>query len=271
MCRSFIKNVIRLFFLFTIFFSSIASLSSQSVRQLGKVTYAGFIDENIFEDRLVQLRKNKPSTYDIVSGDARAGLERSKKIKIELIFDQSSSYSRIVPDLSLMDGSPAAKHAMGMLKLNQGAYALQLAEKKRLRETFLLGDEANVVHVVEDYNKYDWCIEEESKVIGTYNCIKATGSLWVGTQCCGPQKRDLIAWFTLDVPLPYGPGGYDGLPGLILQLTVDHKIPVTFTAQEIILDKSTDKVPSLKKAQAIMTQEEVDIYYENLMTRKKRN
>ena len=45
-------------------------------------------------------------------------------------------------------------------------------------------------------------------VLSGWHCIKAE------------LKNDpkIIAWFTLDIPLSYGPWGYYGLPGLIVQM-----------------------------------------------------
>ena len=41
------------------------------------------------------------------------------------------------------------------------------------------------------------------------------------------------AWYTPEIPMPYGPIGYGGLPGLILQLERSH---VIFIAKEITLN-----------------------------------
>ncbi len=55
---------------------------------------------------------------------------------------------------------------------------------------------------------YSWNITNETKRMSGWHCIKAE------------LKNDpkIIAWFTLDIPLSYGPWGYYGLPGLIVQM-----------------------------------------------------
>jgi GLPGLI family protein len=53
-----------------------------------------------------------------------------------------------------------------------------------------------------------WNIKEETKMIGIYKVQKATAHF---------RGRDYTAWFTSQIPLPYGPWKLVGLPGLILE------------------------------------------------------
>ncbi len=50
----------------------------------------------------------------------------------------------------------------------------------------------------------DWQITKEQGKIGKYKVIKAS-------------KDRAVAWFTPDIPVPFGPKGAGGLPGLILK------------------------------------------------------
>ncbi len=56
--------------------------------------------------------------------------------------------------------------------------------------------------------KLNWNISSEVDTVLNYNCIKAYTSF---------RGRKWIAWFTMDIPLNYGPWKLSGLPGLILK------------------------------------------------------
>lgn len=63
-------------------------------------------------------------------------------------------------------------------------------------------------YVKDSIPKINWTILTETKKIGRFDCNKAI---------CSFRGRDYTAWFTLEIPLPYGPWKLQGLPGLILE------------------------------------------------------
>lgn len=58
----------------------------------------------------------------------------------------------------------------------------------------------------------NWKLITESKVINTINCKKAEVTF---------KGRNWIAWYSPEIPLPYGPYKFSGLPGLIVKVTDD--------------------------------------------------
>lgn len=74
-----------------------------------------------------------------------------------------------------------------------------------------------------------WNISKENKIITGFKTFKATAPETYDT---GSEKKTWIitAWFAPEINKPFGPGGYGGLPGLILELERGSK---TYTAKII--------------------------------------
>ena len=62
--------------------------------------------------------------------------------------------------------------------------------------------------VKEEEQDWDWILTEETQLIGRFVCKKATTKF---------RGRNYTAWYTEQIPLPYGPWKLNGLPGLILE------------------------------------------------------
>ena len=81
----------------------------------------------------------------------------------------------------------------------------------------------NISYLIQDTVKQDWTILEDKKQILNYNCQKAITTF---------RGRDYEAWFTIDIPVPFGPWKLNGLPGAIL-FAIDKTGDVAFTAVKI--------------------------------------
>ncbi len=58
----------------------------------------------------------------------------------------------------------------------------------------------------------NWKLTDEVKVINTINCKRADVTF---------KGRNWIAWYAPEIPFPYGPMKFSGLPGLIIKITDD--------------------------------------------------
>ncbi|KQC31856.1 hypothetical protein AAU57_14680 [Nonlabens sp. YIK11] len=75
-------------------------------------------------------------------------------------------------------------------------------------ENMMLAKDLHDFYVKDSIPSIAWDIKEETKVIGGLSCTKAEASF---------NGRDYTAWFTFEIPLPYGPWKLNGLPGIILE------------------------------------------------------
>lgn len=66
------------------------------------------------------------------------------------------------------------------------------------------------LYYTENLPLFNWQIGSETATICGYECFKAT---------CHWRGRDFTAWFTLDIPVEYGPWKFGGLPGLIMKVS----------------------------------------------------
>lgn len=78
-----------------------------------------------------------------------------------------------------------------------------------------------------------WKIGTETKKIAGYDCTKAT---FKDTA----QKADVIAWFTMDLPLAAGPQTFGALPGMILEVDSNNG-ELLMVAKKIEFKKLKDK------------------------------
>ncbi len=100
----------------------------------------------------------------------------------------------------------------------------------------------------------DWVITDEKKKIKDYECIKATRKEF--NKRSG-KYMNFIAWFTPEIKVPYGPAGYGGLPGLILEL--HHEKRFSYFAKNIELNKFKDDPLNLLEAEKISIYKSVEL------------
>lgn len=92
---------------------------------------------------------------------------------------------------------------------------------------------------------------EEQKYIGDYKCIKATTVDTIANPK-GVFTSNVVAWFSPELPGHYGPAGYFGLPGLILEL---QNGKISLEAKEIVFDSAKDSTFEIDKQKGIVVTE----------------
>lgn len=147
--------------------------------------------------------------------------EARKDLRYVLYANNSKSIYRLVEFL-LPDEDKFAYQIATILGGKQGEiYYKNINDNEKFKHTDLLGKQYNVLFPV---NQYEWTITTESKIINGFKCYRAF-TKWEEHD----YNRDIDikftpeAWFTNDIPIPFGPKGIDGLPGLVLEATFNGK------------------------------------------------
>ena len=141
-----------------------------------------------------------------------------------LKFDKDKS---VFTTLNMMDSDGKNKV---FRELTKGTYYTNITDKTVYRKSNFIGE-----NLILFYNKLpyeEWQIKNEKKIIRGYNCIKAET---IRRNEKG-VKTKVIAWFTTDINLNFGPKNYFGLPGLIIEL---HELDSVYYVREIKFKKVT--------------------------------
>lgn len=160
-------------------------------------------------------------------------LEYLDQVECELVFNNEMSLYNIIPKISLRDNFDykIAKAVAG------GIHFKDISKKIKINQTNSFGSKLNIT---QDFNNLVWSITKETKKIGEYKCYKATTyKLDYNPIKKKYKKFKIIAWFTNDIPVSFGPKGIDGLPGLVLEASISNRF--TFYVSSIktnILDSS---------------------------------
>lgn len=107
---------------------------------------------------------------------------------------------------------------------------------------------SNKTYFIRDTTKYDWEISNEQKIIDNRICFKA--STIEKKLINGKVVNNFItAWFCPEIPISFGPKGFDGLPGLILELSDDKVTLVakTITKKENVFVKKINKEETISE------------------------
>lgn len=97
--------------------------------------------------------------------------------------------------------------------------------------------------VIKEYYN-DWLIYNESKIINGFTCYKSEYTLKSINRKGKEVKRIVTAWFCPELPYSFGPNGYCGLPGLILELQDKN---ITYGVKKIEFKKNNIEIPESTK------------------------
>ncbi len=153
----------------------------------------------------------------------------------ELYFNEEESMEVVTTEVKTFNGTQDKKIKVGLF--NRGdSDTLGIRIYRNLKQKALITrrpdnpvSDAFVVH--EEWVAIDWKVfPDKTKLVEGFPCQKAIGEF---------RGRTYEAWFTNDIPYPYGPWKLHGLPGLILEAR-DLKGTVRFELYDFDYPSSVD-------------------------------
>ena len=178
---------------------------------------------------------------------------------------EESSYKE---DESLAPPSVGGNAVMIMSMGGSGELYKNIKTQRYAKQSDLFGK----TFLVQDSIKtLSWNLQSDTKNIGTYTCFKATLEREVVSDLDGSKEMQTVtAWYTPQIPVSNGPEEFQGLPGLILELSYDSqiilcsKISLNPSKQIVIKQPTNGKIVTQSEFDAIMTKKmkEMESQYE---------
>jgi len=210
---------------------------------------------------------------DVMQKQLQAMLKKQFEKEYTLEFSESQS---IFKEVVKLENSNFQSSGISMSVQTSGAGGendilyKNLKEDKYINQTEVFGK----LFLIEDHiEKKDWKLSKETKHIGQYTCFKATycydrevsNSFSFQSKDSSsedsPKKESvtITAWYTPQIPVQNGPKSFNGLPGLILEVSDGEE---TILCSKVVLNPQkgiTFKEPKTGKK---VTQEKFDAIIE---------
>lgn len=135
------------------------------------------------------------------------------KIRYELNFTKNESYFTLKNNLQ-NEGDFNLSTNLAKNKVGDGVFYTNRKENKIIEQKEFDGEWRLVIS---KFNRHKWKTTNEKKMIKGFICYKAK-STYVWEAAKGTITEQLIAWYCPSIPFPFGPLGYGGLPGVILEM-----------------------------------------------------
>jgi GLPGLI family protein len=183
------------------------------------------------------------------------------QVRLELLYTSEHAQFRLVPS------EPVAGHLGHIVaSVQAGKEKVYYHNTKTLERIMQVLQDSQLVKVELPYEAYDWVITEEEYFIGQFACKKAIAKVDYYDDAIGNEiQYEIEAWFAPEIPLPYGPAGIDGLPGLVLQTHVTDKPWMSYTVVYLEEGLSLKDQKSIKlEAGKTISKAEYDEYNKKL-------
>lgn len=217
--------------------------------QSGKVTYK--IDPPSVESLIDTASVDGPAEAKIYAINyINRRLKVVPYLELELLF---TPYESILNTTNVMtnDNQLDLKGALGAINTT-GVYYNNIQDNTSIHHRNLQG----ASYLIEsNFDALEWEIHDETKTIQGYTCIKATTNIVESS-----REFPTTVWFAPDLPFPFGPKEFRGLPGLILAIDYNHYY---FYADSIDLHNKRRNIKRPTKGSTVSNTEYFNIVQEH--------
>jgi len=205
------------------------------------------------------IKSDKVDENPDLTAALKEALNKSSQKTFSLTFNK---YEAVYEEVEQLQQPQAPSNGMSIsIKFSgAGKKYINIKDKTTLAEDEIFGKEFLISEPLE---KANWKLVNESKKIGFFNCFKAELIIPVTEnekeayqeflkkekvkpalfKMDEPKDKVIVAWYTPEIPVSFGPNNYWGLPGLILEVNEENNI---ILCSKIVLnskDKSEIKKP----------------------------
>jgi GLPGLI family protein len=138
-------------------------------------------------------------------------------LEFELLFDKNSSVFKLVD--KIVEEKNMDYKIASIVNGGNFTYYKNNINKEKMFQVEVQGQKINVRL---PFEQYKWDITDTVKYIAGFKCYKATTTIEKNDK--GRNIRKILhptVWFTSEIPTSFGPKGLDGLPGLVLEGSID--------------------------------------------------
>ena len=251
---------------FLIFVILLLSISSPCLSQKNSVAYIKYgvqstLTESEIKKQMNKTRKELGSKGVLVF---TKHYEQLEKLEFELFIYKGKSKFKLKDFLE--PENPDDRIGFRMAKISAGGSSVLFynTQSKELKSQSKY--QSQLFNVKE--KTLSWKITNEEKKIKSYTCYKATATDTFQSRN-GEATRDYYAWFTPDIPLPYGPEKCVGLPGLVLEAKVRSNIIYRVSSIEISPSAASEDDVQLKPGGKDITNEKYQALHRNAIRARK--
>jgi GLPGLI family protein len=257
----------------------------------GKVEYQTIQNKSKKEAVSVSKESEKEAAEDAIAGIDKEAFEEAMKKAFQknylLTFNKTEAlFEEVVALEKPKPGQGGVSFSVSVSMSGDGDKYMNTKDKISYTEEDIFGDE----FVIKDsLPKIAWQITNETKIIGDYNCVKATYIEPVSKndleaynrqqekikngkttlfEMKKPEPKTITAWYTSEIPVSFGPNGVWGLPGLILQLENENYI--YFCTKVSIKNNETVKI-KIPNSGKVISKKEYEKYEKKMQKQMEDN